>query len=1466
MNELRCGSKSSLLRNTYRNSWAVVGTLVLVAAAALAVPYAHADSIYAWGENATGQLGDGTTSARSAPVPVIGMSSGVTAIAAGEYHSLAVQNGAVYAWGLNNNSQLGDGTGTERTSPVSVIGLSSGVTAVAAGESHSMALQNGAIYAWGYGGFGIGDGTVASHNTPVAVTGMNSGVTVIAAGNGRSFAVQNGGLFAWGENGVGELGDGTTTPRTSPVAVTGLTSGVTAIAAGINHSLAVQNGGLFAWGNNGTGQLGDGTTTTELTPIAVTALTNGVTAIAAGRNYSLAVRDGSVYAWGVNGNGRLGDGTTVTHMTPELIDPTDLHNIISIAAGEASSYALSSDGSIWAWGDDLFGEIGVGVFQQQYLTPQHVLPPIGYRFTSIDAETEGSHVLAMLAPVPEPATFLLAALGGLALLSCRRRPCLRLSSFTKHWAAESDKAIFPMARRDVTSARLLDPADVLCCCAGHSRRDRLVSWLVFDGDWVFLGRLFSAMFSRVILCLRCRGAIADLQRFRLKARVTLITRFVAQIGPRNIGMLMFTTLLAVTLRAPADDVWNGFSGNWSNSGAWSGGAPGNNTVAFLPQNAASTYSVAFDGNYYFNSIFDYDILGTLKMSGYFSNGVSNSTILDQTLSNHQLLTYGDEYIGYDGKGLAIYNQSAGSNYISTGQTLGSLYVGYGETASGAYNLSGGALSTLDSSTYSSGQDAEYIGYFGAGTFSQTGGANLTDNEFVGGLGISTTGAYSQMAGSNTTSNLSVGGFLAESSYTLDGGTLSVGHELINDSGIFTQTGGTHTPSSLSLSGTFYLQGGTLNAANVHLAEGGTLNNSGGTFTGVVGVERGTLNHSGGTFTGVIDVEGGTFNLSDTGAFSGTFANQINVSDGVFIQTGGSLGPATVVTQTGGTISGTLVNTGSFIYSGGTFSGALTNRGAVTFNADFSAGSIENDATMTIGAGRTIVARTNVLDNEGLITLNGGTIASQGAVMFNAINNGIISGYGAINTLGGGQFSNNVLLLQGGGNLSLNSGLVQNYGTISLAPGYATQIVGTSTLQSAGVVNLNGSSILGGNFTNAAGGSLIGPGTITGAFVNSGGYIDVNGGALNISQAFTNTGIIHLSSSTSTLLGGAILSTGSIEGTGNVGNAVTNYGTIEAIGGTLNLGGTLDTRVGELITAGTGNKILVSQGLATNSGTINLTGGTFDNNSHPLDNTGQISGYGTLRTSGLTNNGSITFTGGTTAINGDVTNQSGKTIRVAYNPAIFTGNVTNNGTFKTTATTVTFAGTYTENGTFVSDPATQNFQNLVIGSTGALVGGAGDVFNIAGDLLNHSKQKTGWDTRNAEIEFTGGGSHTLAWSGADLGPGEAGYDENFAIGSLLLSASNSLILQDGNVDGGAAIYVGTLDLMGGLGQISSIIGNGVTIHYNASLPGNAYLYGATYALAGGGFITAVPEPRGVVLLGLGSVLILMRSRKSAWTVS
>jgi alpha-tubulin suppressor-like RCC1 family protein/uncharacterized protein YkwD len=333
---------------------------------------------WAWGNNEAAQMGDDTTINRPTPVRPHGL-SGVVAVAAANWHSLALKNdGSVWAWGYNTHGQLGDGdgsVGTLRKTPVQVSNLSE-VVAIAAGIFHSLALKNdGSVWAWGDNASGqLGDGTTSDQSEPVKLFIPDiSGAVAIAAGYHHSLLLTNDArVWAWGSNKFGQLGDGTTgTHRLTPAPVDALRN-VTAIAGGARHSLALtgEAGEAWAWGDNANGQLGDNTFLPRSTPGTVhfSSSTLPVVAIAAGGFHSLAVsKAGGIdaYSWGANAYGQLGKGDYDDHWLPGgvggLIQSHVLGlEVIAVAGGLDHSLALMDDGSVWAWGRNDSGQLGDG--------------------------------------------------------------------------------------------------------------------------------------------------------------------------------------------------------------------------------------------------------------------------------------------------------------------------------------------------------------------------------------------------------------------------------------------------------------------------------------------------------------------------------------------------------------------------------------------------------------------------------------------------------------------------------------------------------------------------------------------------------------------------------------------------------------------------------------------------------------------------------------------------------------------------------------------------------------------------------------------------------------------------------------------------------------------------------------------------------------------------------------------------
>lgn len=232
-----------------------------------------------WGWGTAGQLGAGTATSSTTPVDVVGLPAGTTATAlsAAYRHTCAVlSDGSARCWGRNNDGRLGNGTFTNSNTPVTPVGLTSGVTAIAAGGVHTCAVQAGAVKCWGLNGAGqLGNNSTATSNTPVTAVGLTEMAAVTAGGTHSCARSVAGSVWCWGLNQEGELGIGepTTNNATTPRQVTALTSPQSSLSAGIQHVCSLQaDQSVRCWGLNTSGQLGNGTTTRSFSPVVVLGL------------------------------------------------------------------------------------------------------------------------------------------------------------------------------------------------------------------------------------------------------------------------------------------------------------------------------------------------------------------------------------------------------------------------------------------------------------------------------------------------------------------------------------------------------------------------------------------------------------------------------------------------------------------------------------------------------------------------------------------------------------------------------------------------------------------------------------------------------------------------------------------------------------------------------------------------------------------------------------------------------------------------------------------------------------------------------------------------------------------------------------------------------------------------------------------------------------------------------------------
>jgi RHS repeat-associated protein len=381
-------------------------------------------AVMCWGLNTTGQIGDGTTTVRPAPVPVPGLTA--IGIAVGFTHACALDlAGAVRCWGSNLEKQLSNGQFVDTSAAHAVVGLND-ATSIDSDSFHTCALRaSGQVACWGLNNDGeLGDGSRVNRATAVPVQGLTS-VTGTAAGFNHSCAsLASGSAVCWGSNLNQILGDGTSIDRPTPVAVLGLSnvlqlntgksnacavtqsgqvacwggnppalqtiagvSGATKVTSFLHWCAILSNGHLSCWGANGSGQLGDGTTTSRTTPAEVSGLTQ-VVAVDAGESHTCAVRqNGEVWCWG----NALPSGAAVPSLVPAQV--AGISGATDITAGGLFSCAVRNDGSVWCWGNNALGQLGQGSRGSQSLIPLAVAGVQG----AVQVAAGNTHACARLA-------------------------------------------------------------------------------------------------------------------------------------------------------------------------------------------------------------------------------------------------------------------------------------------------------------------------------------------------------------------------------------------------------------------------------------------------------------------------------------------------------------------------------------------------------------------------------------------------------------------------------------------------------------------------------------------------------------------------------------------------------------------------------------------------------------------------------------------------------------------------------------------------------------------------------------------------------------------------------------------------------------------------------------------------------------------------------------------------------------
>ena len=322
--------------------------------------------LWLWGYNFNiGTLGDNTTTPRSSPVQTIAGSTIWKLVAGGQYHTSSIKtDGTLWLWGQNSYGGLGDNTITHRSSPVQTVSCGTNWKQVACGSLYTAAIKtDGTLWTWGQNPFGqLGDNTSVRKSSPVQTVAGGAIWKQVAAGSNFTTAIKTDGtLWTWGLGSYGQLGNNTTTLVSSPIQTVAGGTNWKQVACGSTYTAAVKTDGtLWLWGDNNAGQLGDNTKVHRSSPIQTVAGGTNWNLVACGSYHTAAIKtDGTLWLWGGNyyGYGTLGDNTLV-HRSSPIQTVAGGTNWKLVACGAYYSAAIKTDGTLWTWGNNSNGTLG----------------------------------------------------------------------------------------------------------------------------------------------------------------------------------------------------------------------------------------------------------------------------------------------------------------------------------------------------------------------------------------------------------------------------------------------------------------------------------------------------------------------------------------------------------------------------------------------------------------------------------------------------------------------------------------------------------------------------------------------------------------------------------------------------------------------------------------------------------------------------------------------------------------------------------------------------------------------------------------------------------------------------------------------------------------------------------------------------------------------------------------------------
>ena len=328
-------------------------------------------SLFVWGAGDQGRLGTNNGGQQNNPVTTFAGGTNWKSVFGGNSGTIAIKtDGTLWVWGRGDSGELGNNTNTNRSTPVTTFAggnnwkslSSSGYT----GSYNAAIKTDGSLWTWGSSLFGmLGTNNTTTRSTPVTTFAGGNNWKSLACGGGHMGAIKTDGtLWMWGQNGtIGALGinfSATDNHRNTPVTTFAGGNNWKQVSCGSQYTAAIKtDGSLWTWGFNANGKLGDNTTITRSTPVTTFAGGNDWKQVSCGLNHTAAIKtDGSLWVWGLNGNGRLGTNDTNTRTTP-VTTFTGGNNWKQVSCGgQDHTAAIKTDGTLWTWGRNNFGQLG----------------------------------------------------------------------------------------------------------------------------------------------------------------------------------------------------------------------------------------------------------------------------------------------------------------------------------------------------------------------------------------------------------------------------------------------------------------------------------------------------------------------------------------------------------------------------------------------------------------------------------------------------------------------------------------------------------------------------------------------------------------------------------------------------------------------------------------------------------------------------------------------------------------------------------------------------------------------------------------------------------------------------------------------------------------------------------------------------------------------------------------------------